>query len=137
MTHRTGFKFLRASSHSTVGLAASFNGDRVQAKRHLAESLLYVQQEISLREALPALLFAAFFLALQGDAIAASRAYVELRHQCYIVDSEFCQQIAGRHLEALLDRLTPEQLAAVHAAPAPSDLRVLAAEMHARLEAMG
>ncbi len=54
-----------------------------------------------------------------------------------IADSVFCQQVAGRQLEALLDRLTPEQLAAVHATPAPSDLRALAAEMRAKLEALG
>ena len=30
-----------------------------------------------------------------------------------------------------------EQLAAVHATPAPSDLRALAAEMRAKLEALG
>ncbi len=137
MAHRIDLMFLRASSYSAMGMAASFNGDPVQAGRHLSESLMYVKAGSSLREALPALLFAAFFLALQGDVIAAGRAYVELRHQRYIANSVFCQQVAGRHLETLLDRLTPEQLAAVHAAPAPSDLRALAAEMHAKLEAMG
>jgi tetratricopeptide (TPR) repeat protein len=137
MAHRIDLMFLRASTYSAIGMAALLNGDQVQARRHLSESLLYVEGGTSHREALPALLFAAFFLALKGDVIAASRAYVELRHQRYIIDSVFCQQIAGRHLEALLDRLAPEQLAAVHAAPAPSDLRALAAEMHARLEAMG
>jgi predicted ATPase/DNA-binding SARP family transcriptional activator len=137
MAHRTGFKFFRTSSHSTIGLAASFNGDQIQARRYLSESLMYVETGASLREALPALLFAAFFLARQGDVIAASRVYVELRQHCYIADSVFCQQIAGRHLETLLERLTLEQRAAVQATPAPSDLRALAGELRAKLETMG
>ena len=69
--------------------------------------------------------------------IAAGRIHLQIRHQPSIANSVFCQVVAGRHLEALLDRLTPAQLAAVHAAPAPSDLRALAAEMRAKLEALG
>ena len=110
---------------------------RIRPDSYLSESLIYVETGASLRDASSALLFVAFFLAQQGDVIAAGRVYVELRHQRYIVDSVFCQQIAGRELEALLERLTPEQLAAVHAAPVPADLRALAAEMHAKLEALG
>jgi len=89
-----------------------------------------------LYEMLLALLCVAYFLAQQGDVIAAGRIYVQIRHQLCIANSVCCQVVAGRHLEALLDRLTPEQLAAVHAAPAPSDLRALAAEMRAKLEAV-
>jgi tetratricopeptide (TPR) repeat protein len=133
MAQRTDFKFIRTLSYSAVGLAASFKGDQVQARQHLAESLLYVQKGTCLREAFPALLFAAFFLALQGDLIAAGRTYVALRHQRYIVDSVFCQEMAGRHLEALMERLTPEQLAAAEAPGEQLDLRTLATQMRNKL----
>jgi DNA-binding SARP family transcriptional activator/predicted ATPase len=137
MARRTEVRFQTSTSFSTVGLAALLNGDSDQARHYLLESLLYIQRGAMHQETLVALLCVAFFLAQQGDVIAAGRIHLQIRHQPSIANSVCCQVVAGRHLEALLERLTPEQLAAVHAAPAPSDLRALAAEMHAKLEAMG
>jgi len=137
LARQTEVRFQNSLSFSIVGLAAMLSGDQDQAGRYLSESLSYFEKGTMLYEMLLALLSVAFFLAHQGDEVSAARLYAAIRHYPQIADSVLCQQIAGRHLEALLDRLTPEQLAAVHAAPVPSDLRALAAEMHAKLEAMG
>ena len=56
--------------------------------------------------------------------MAAGRAYAQIRHQSCIANSVFCRVVAGCHLDALLDQLTPEELSAVHATPGPSDLRI-------------
>jgi tetratricopeptide (TPR) repeat protein len=137
LARQTEVRYQNSPAHSAVGVAALLSGDRDEARRNLSESLRYFETGTMLYELLLALLGVAFFLAHCGDEIPASRIYAAIRHYPHIADSVFCQQVAGRHLETLIGRLTPEQLAAVHAAPAPSDLRVLAAEMRARLEAMG
>ena len=92
-----------------VGLAALLSGDRGEARRYLSESLSYFKTGTLLQEMLLALLGVAFFLARQGEAMASARVYIAIRHYPQIADSVFCQQVAGRELEALLARLTPEQ----------------------------
>jgi hypothetical protein len=116
-----------------VCLAALRSGDEDRARQYLLESLLCVERGAMHQEILLALLCAAFFLAQQGDVIAAGRVYVQIRHQPSIADSVFCQVVAGRELEALLARLTPEQLAAVLATANPFDPQSLAAELRAAL----
>jgi tetratricopeptide (TPR) repeat protein len=137
MARRTEIRYQNSSNYSMISLAAIMNGDPDQAQRYLMESLLCVQRGAMHQETLFALLCVAFFVANQGDMIAAGRIYLQIQHQPCIANSVLCQVVAGRHLEALLEGLTPEQLAAVHAAPITSDLRALAAEMRARLEALG
>ena len=136
LARQTEVRYQNSSAHSVVGLAALLSGDRGEARRYLSESLGYFETGTLLQEMLLALLGVAFFLAHCGDEISAAGLYLAIRHYPQIADSVFCQQIAGRHLDTLLERLTPEQRAAVEAAPAPSDLRGLAMELRVKLEAM-
>jgi len=137
LARQTELRYQNSSAYGAMGMAALLTDDREQARRYFIESLGYFEQGMMLYELLLALLGVSFFLAHCGDEITAARLYLAIRRYPHIADSVFCQQIAGRELEALLDRLPPEQRADVEAASPPSDLRVLAAEMHARLEAMG
>ena len=100
-----------------MGVAALLSGDRDEARRNLSESLVYFETGTMLYELLLALLGVAFFLAHGGDELVAARVYLAIRRYPHVADSVFCQQVAGRELEALLARLTPEQLAAVDARP--------------------
>jgi tetratricopeptide (TPR) repeat protein len=137
LARQTEVRYQNSAAYSAMGVAALLSGDQDEARGCLSESLSYFEKGTMLYEMLLALLGIAYFVAHDGDEIAAARVYLAIRRYPHIADSVFCQQVAGRDLEALLERLTPEQLAAVHTAPAPSDLRALAAEMRAKLEAMG
>ena len=137
LARQTEVRYQNSPAYSTVGVAALLSGDGMRPgvtwQRVWATSR---RGRCCMRCCSPCSAWP-FSWPMSGDEIAAARVYLAIRHYPQIADSVFCQQVAGRHLETLLDRLTPEQLAAVHAAPAPSDLRALAAEMRAKLEAMG
>jgi len=137
LARQTEVRYQNSPAHSAVGVAALLSGDGDEARRYLSESLSYFETGTMLYETLLALLGVAFFLAHCGDEVAAARLYLAIRRYPHIADSVFCQQIVGRELEVLLDRLTPKQRAAAEAVPSPSDLRALAAEMRARLETLG
>ena len=72
LARQTEVRYQNSSSYSTIGLAALLSGDQDQARRHLAESLGYFETGTMLYEMLLALLGVAFFLAHQGDELAAA-----------------------------------------------------------------
>jgi DNA-binding SARP family transcriptional activator/predicted ATPase len=133
MARRTEFRLFNSLNLSTAGLAAMRSGDQDRARQYLLDNLLCVESGATHQETLIALLCAAFFLAQQGDVITAGRVYVQIRQQPSIANSVFCQVVAGRELEALLARLTPEQLAAVQATANPFDPQSLATALRAAL----
>jgi tetratricopeptide (TPR) repeat protein len=133
----TEVHYQNSPAYSVVGLAALRSGDRDEARRYFAESLGYFETGTMLQEMLLALLGAAFFLAHCADEIVAARLYLAIRDHPQIANSAFCQRIAGGELAALLNRLTTEQRITVESMPSPTDLRILAREVRAGLEAMG
>ena len=136
LARQTEVRYQNSAAYSAMGVAALLSGDQDRPGVP-AESLSYFETGTMLYETLLALLGVAFFLAHHGDEIAAARLYAGDPALSSTSPTPFLP--AGRRppSRGAAGRLTPEQLAAVHAAPAPSDLRALAAEMRAKLEALG
>ena len=73
LARQTEVRYQNSSAYSVVGLAALLSGDQGEARRYLSESLGYFETGTMLQEMLLALLGVAFFLARQGDEIAAGQ----------------------------------------------------------------
>jgi tetratricopeptide (TPR) repeat protein len=135
-----GDQFNEGQAMATLGYAVRGLGQHAQAQHHLTESL---RMAIEMRDTFKFLLLVctlpgiALLLADQGEKERAVELYALARTHPMVANSQWFEDIAGRHITAVAATLPPEVVAAAKARGQARDLWETAAELLAELEERG